>query len=159
MADPRRSGWVFHPTGLPLSGKRLRNPRRDTSARRLGRSANRRYRMRQAGARGRLLDFNVYCSPARLRVRANGKLRRLRLHHVDGLRQQARGRGLDGVPRTQYGALESPDGSFRTVTVQATRSDIVIEERRLALQARAAAIAASRLGYMSSRTTFPPRTL
>ena len=49
------------------------------------------------------------------------------LHHVDGLRQQARGRGLDDVPRTQYGAVEE-DGKFTDVTVQATRDEVTIEE-------------------------------
>ena len=130
VADPRRRGWTFHPTGLPLAGKRLRNPRRDTSARRLGRSENRRYRMRQSGVSGRLLNFNVYCSPARLRLRqGGGRVQKLLLHHVDGLRQQARGRGLDGVPRMQYGAIRWPDGRFEEVTVRATRAEIVIEER------------------------------
>ena len=55
-------------------------------------------------------------------------MRELRLHHVDGLRQQARGRGLDHVPRVQAGAIEYPDGTFRNVTVQATRSEVLIEE-------------------------------
>jgi hypothetical protein len=49
------------------------------------------------------------------------------LHHVDGLRQQARSRGLDDVPRTQYGAIEEK-GKFTEVTVQATRDEVVIEE-------------------------------
>ena len=84
-------------------------------AKRLGRSENRRY--------GDLLNFNVYCSPAR--IRKDG--RTLLLHHVDGLRQQARGRGLDDVPRTQYGAVEE-DGKFTEVTVQATRDEVTIEE-------------------------------
>ena len=115
VADARAKGWAFHRTGLPLTAKRLRNPRRDTSKRRLGRSENRRY--------GDLLNFNVYCSPAR--IRKDG--RRLKLHHVDGLRQQARGRGLDDAPRTQYGAVEE-NGKFTDVTVQATRDEVTIEE-------------------------------
>ena len=53
----------------------------------------------------------------------------MRLHHIDGLRQQARGRGLDDVPRTQYGAIEGPPGEFENVTVRATADEIVIEER------------------------------
>jgi len=115
VADARRKGWAFHPTGLPLTAKRLRNPRRDTSRHGLGRSENRRY--------GDLLNFNVYCSPAR--IRKDGRI--VRLHHVDGLRQQARGRGLDDVPRTQYGAVED-GGEFTEVTVQATRDSVTIEE-------------------------------
>ena len=115
VAQPPAAGWVFRPTGLPLTKKRLKNPRRDTSRVGLGRSENRRY--------GRLRNFNVYCSPARIRM-DGGKLR---LHHVDGLRQQARSRGLDDVPRTQYGAIEEK-GKFTEVTVQATRDEVVIEE-------------------------------
>ena len=115
VAAPAAEGWKFQATGLPLTRARLRNPRRDTSRRRLGRSENRRY--------GELRNFNVYCSPAR--IRKDG--RRLRLHHVDGLRQQARSRGLDDVPRAQYGAIEE-DGKFTEVTVQATRDEVVIEE-------------------------------
>ena len=114
-AAPKRKPWTFHRTGLPLTEERLRNPRRDTSGRGLGRSENRRY--------GRLLNFNVYCSPARIRVKG----RTVKLHHVDGLRQQARSRGLDDVPRAQYGAVEDR-GKFTEVTVQATRDEVVIEE-------------------------------
>jgi len=56
-------------------------------------------------------------------------VRRLRLHTVDGLRQQARARGLDDTPREQYGAIEEPGGKFTNVTVKATRREVVIEER------------------------------
>jgi hypothetical protein len=115
VAERRADGWQFHATGLPLARKRLRNPRRDTSRRRLGRSENRRY--------GDLLNYNVYCSPAR--IRRGG--RTLLLHHVDGLRQQARSRGLDDLPRMQYGAVED-DGKFTEVTVQATRDEVTLEE-------------------------------
>jgi hypothetical protein len=93
----------------------VRNPRRDTSRRGLGRSEDRRY--------GNLINFNVYCSPARIRRDGHTLL----LHHVDGLRQQARGRGLDDVPRMQYGAIEE-DGKFTEVTVQATRDEVTLEE-------------------------------
>ena len=72
VAAPKRDGWAFHATGLPLTGKPLNNPRRDTSARGLGRSENRRYRMRGSGIRGTLRNYNVYCSPARLRLREDG---------------------------------------------------------------------------------------
>jgi hypothetical protein len=121
IAAPRARGWRFRATGGRLAGRRLANPRRDTSARGLGRSEDARY----VGEAGELRDFNVYCSPARLRLR-DGRV--VRLHHVDGLRQQARARGLDDVPRAQYGAIED-GGRFEQVTVQATRSEIVIEER------------------------------
>jgi hypothetical protein len=129
VAEPKSSGWKFHVTGLPLEGERLPNPGRDTSARRLARGEDHRYRMRAGETIATLRDFNVYCSPARLRVREGGEVRRLRLHHVDGLRQSARARGLDDVPREQYGAIEGPPGEFEEVTVQATREEIVLEER------------------------------
>ena len=48
---------------------------------------------------------------------------------MDGLRQQARGRGLDDVPRTQYGAIEEGGKFTEPVTVQATRDEVVVEER------------------------------
>ncbi len=85
--------------------------------------------MSAGGVEAELSRFNVYCSPARLTLREGGEVSRFRLHHVDGLRQQARGRGLDDVPRTQYGAIEGPPGEFENVTVRATRDEIVIEER------------------------------
>jgi hypothetical protein len=129
VAWARSKGWRFHRTGVPLTGRRLPNPRGDTSARGLGRSENAHYRMRSGKLTADLLDYNVYCSPARLRVREGRKLRRLRLHTVDGLRQQARARGLDDAPREQYGAIEEPGGKFTTVTVKATRREVVIEER------------------------------
>ena len=127
-AAPTATGWTFHATGRALTRRRLSNPRHDTSARGLGRSENALYRLRRPGLTAELLDFNVYCSPARLRVRENGTVRHLRLHHVDGLRQQARGRGLDDVPRLQAGAVEHPGGSFTTATVEATRSEVLIKE-------------------------------
>ena len=129
VADPPSAGWRFHATGGRLTGKPLRNPGRDTSARALGPSENLRFRMRGDGVRGRLANFNVYCSPARLIIREGRAVRRLRLHHVDGLRQQARGRGLDDVPRLQNGAIEGPPGTFEEVTVSATRHAVLIEER------------------------------
>lgn len=114
-AWPKTRPWAFHRTGLPLTAKRLRNPAKDTSKRGLGKSGNRRY--------GGLRDFNVYCSPAH--IRRGGK--RYLLHTVDGLRQQARSRGLDDVPREQYGALQAGK-KFREVTVKATRDEVKLEE-------------------------------
>jgi hypothetical protein len=128
VAAARSAGWTFHSTGQPLTAPRLSNPAADTSGRDLGRSEDNPYRMRKGDTRGELLDYNVYCSPARLRIHEGGRTRRLKLHHVDGLRQQARGRGLDHVPRTQYGMLEE-DGRFEPVTVRATNTYVLIEER------------------------------
>lgn len=111
--------WRFHATGRPLTRKPLANPPRDSSRTGLGPSETRRYRR---GADW--IDFNVYCSPARVRVGG----RTLVLHHVDGLRQQVRGRGLDDTPRLQDGALQEPGGKFTTVTVQATRTEIRVDD-------------------------------
>lgn len=127
-AAPRAAGWTFQATGRALTRRRLANPARDTSARGLGPSENAHYRLTRPGLTAELLDFNVYCSPARLRVRENGKVSELRLHHVDGLRQQARGRGLDDVPRLQDGAIEHPGRRFTKASVEATRDEVLIKE-------------------------------
>ena len=127
VASPRSDGWRFHASGRPLSRPWLRNPRRDTSRVGLARSEDRRYVMRDGPVTAVMRDFSAYCSPAHIRYREDGRVRHLRLHHVDGLRQQARGRGLDDVPRTQYGAVED-GGRFTTVTVQATRSEVRLKE-------------------------------
>ena len=111
--------WVFHPTGLPLQGRPLRNPRRDTSRFKLGPSETRRYRSGDDW-----IDYNVYCSPARVRV--GGKT--LTLHHVDGLRQRPRSRGLDDVPRAQYAALANGDGTFTEAILEATTDVVRVDE-------------------------------
>ena len=128
-AAANAKGWRFHATRAPLTRGRLSNPRGDTSARGLGRGEDGLYRMREKETTAELLDYNVYCSPARLIVRSGGKVQRLLLHHVDGLRQRARARGLDDVPRTQYGTIQGPGRRFENVTVNATRSEVVVEER------------------------------
>ncbi len=129
VAAPWSKGWHFHRTGGPLPGRPLPNPRGNTSRRGLDPSEDGRYVMDEAGTRGVIGNFNVYCSPASLTIRnAGGPTRQLTLHTVDGLRQTTRARGLDDVPRQQYGAIEYPSGRFETVTVLATRNQIVIPE-------------------------------
>jgi hypothetical protein len=129
LAAPRKRGWRFHPTGGKLPGKHLRNPRGNTSQRGLGPSEDARYVMDQGGTHAEIENYNVYCSPARLDVQeSGGPVQQMTLHTVDGLRQTERARGLDDVPREQYAAIERPDGSFQTVTVEATRDHIVIPE-------------------------------
>lgn len=129
VAAPRSADWSFHRTGLALTGRPLANPRRDTSALGLARGENRRYRMRAGGITAELRDYNVYCSPAHLTVDDHGTVSRYLLHSVDGLRQQPRARGLDDEPRLQYGALEPrAGGEIQKVTVEATRSAIVLDE-------------------------------
>jgi hypothetical protein len=85
----------------------------------LGPSETRRYRSGEDQ-----IDYNVYCSPARVRVDG----RRLTLHHVDGLRQRPRSRGLDDVPRAQYAALAAGDGSFTEVTLEATTDEVRVDD-------------------------------
>lgn len=129
-ADP----WAFHPTGLPLRGRALRNPRRDTSARRLAPPRERSYRLERPGLRVDLTRFSAYCTPARLTVDEGGTVTRYALHHLDGLRQQARGRGLDDTPREQPGALIAADGRVEPATVQATRDTVTLTERGWTLE-------------------------
>ena len=129
LAAPRSTGWRFHETGGPLLGDRLRNPAADTSATGLGPSENGRYVMRSGGVHAVLENFNVYCSPARLTITEGNRTRKMLLHSVDGLRQQARARGLDLDPRVQYGAIEDRTGGIEEVTVRATSEEIVIPER------------------------------
>jgi hypothetical protein len=136
--------WRFHRTDRPLSAKRLHNPRRDTSRRGLGRAEDLRYALKAQEPRAELVNFNAYCSPARLRIRPAGARKSfdLVLHNVDGLRQEPRARGLDGVPREQYGQVEVPPKllkrefvrtrlggrRFTSVTVRATADDVKLEE-------------------------------
>lgn len=101
--------WRFTPTGEPLRGSILRNPARDTSSRGLLRSEDRRYVGASGSARITVPDFNVYCSPARVRVWLGTNERfSLRLHTVDAIRQDTRGRGLDAEPRLVQGTIEVP---------------------------------------------------
>src|SRR3954463_9645694 len=86
VAAPASAGWEFHATGRPLTGAPVDNPRRDTSEVGLGPAEDARWRT--ADGTAELLDYNVYCSPARLVVRDGGQVRELRLHHLDGVRQQ-----------------------------------------------------------------------
>jgi hypothetical protein len=129
--------WRFHPTGLPTQGRRLSNPRRDTSRRGLGR----RHELRYAMGRLEVRRFSVHCSPARLRIGGKRPFSLL-LHTVDGLRQQSRSAGLDGVPREYYGAIEVParllsrkfvrrrlgGRRFTTVTLEVTSTELRIKE-------------------------------
>jgi hypothetical protein len=95
--------WRFQRAKLPGSARRLSNPRSDTSRRGLGRLHELRYRAGRLAVRG----FSVHCSPARLRVGGAHPFT-LRLHSVDGLRQQPRSAGLDDVRRELYGDVEVP---------------------------------------------------
>ena len=144
VTELKASAWRFHRTDRPLTAQRLSNPRANTSRQSLGKPEDRRYVLKTPEFRAELIDFNAYCSPARLRIRPAGarKSYDLILHAVDGLRQQPRGRGLDSVPREQYGNVEVPakllkrgfprdklgGRRFTTVTVNATANDVAMEE-------------------------------
>lgn len=101
--------WRFTATDRPLRGRLLRNPARDTSARGLLPSEARRYAGARGTARITVPDFNVYCSPAHIRVwLATGQRFTLTLHTVDAIRQGTRARGLDAEPRLVQGTIEVP---------------------------------------------------
>jgi hypothetical protein len=137
--------WRFHTTGLPARGRRLANPRRDTSRRGLGRARSFRY----AAGRLQVRRFSVHCTPARLRVGGRRPFS-LILHVVDGLRQQSRAAGLDDVPREYYGNVEVPrrllgrgfvkkrlgGRRYTDVTVNVTRGELRIPELGLVLKRR-----------------------
>jgi hypothetical protein len=107
--------WHFVRTDGHLVGHRLPNPRRDTSTRGLGPSGDRSFTGTAHGNRITVVDFNPYCTPARVRVRlGTGERFTLRLHTVDNIRQSARARGLDEHPRTYAGMLEVPPRLRRT---------------------------------------------
>lgn len=55
-----------------------------------------------------VIDFNPYCSPAILRVRAGGDTLDLTLHSIDGLRQERRARGITTDPHGYRSAIEVP---------------------------------------------------
>jgi len=152
VASPPSSGWTFHATGMPLTGKVLDNPRRDTSARGRGRSEDSRWVMHGDGVDAVLEDFNVYCSPAHMHVVDHGVARDELLHSVDGLRQQVRGRGLDDTPRQQNGAIEGPAGRFAPTTVSATRAELVLGARDWHFTPAPAAKCLPRRGHIGVRS-------
>jgi hypothetical protein len=106
----RSRAWRFHRSGRRPPAASLPNPRRDTSALGLTRSRDLRYvRPRADGWSGELANYNVACSPARLRVRLASRARfELVLHTADGLRLEPRPPGLSAEPRGQFGELEVP---------------------------------------------------
>lgn len=142
--DITASRWQFTRTGGRLVGDLLRNPARDTSARRLAPSEDRRYAGSADGARITVPDFNTYCSPARVWVRlGTGERFSLRLHTTDNIRQVRRARGLDATPRMLNAVLEIPasvrrstdpevrafaaglgEGQFVTANLDATLSEL-----------------------------------
>jgi hypothetical protein len=119
IVDAGSGAWKFVRTGQRLRGRLLANSPQDTSNLGLGHAADHRYVMRGSGApgiaRAAIPNFNVYCTPARLRVvLASGKVLRLRLHTVDAVRQSRRARGLDNNPRLIQGTIEAPTRVLRS---------------------------------------------
>lgn len=105
----KASAWRFHRTGQPLQGRRLANPQRDTSRTGLAPAVGVRYAGRADGLDLAVSGFDIHCSPATLKVTGgDGRAVALRLHSVDGLRQERRSAFLDGAPRELYGAIEVP---------------------------------------------------
>jgi len=127
LAAPRKRAWSFHPTGMPLAGEPLRNPPANTSRRGLAPSEDMRFAGTNDGARMVIDDFNTYCTPAHVEIHENGRVREVVLHHVDGLRQAERARGLDDEPRLQFAALEWPSGRIEEgLQLFATRAEITV---------------------------------
>jgi hypothetical protein len=141
--DIAARAWAFHRATLPTPGHPLPNPRRDTSRRGLARLHELRYRGSGVEVRG----FSVHCTPARLRVRGAHPYT-LRLHEVDGLRQEPRAAGIDDVPREYYGDVEVPrrflkrpfvrsrlgGRRFTDVTLEVTSRQLRIPELALKLE-------------------------
>jgi hypothetical protein len=112
LAAPRKQGWKFRRTDAPLEGEVLRNPGGNTSKRGLAPSEDMKFVMKGEGMRAVIPDFNTYCTPAHIEIHEDGRTRTVTFHHVDGLRQVERARGLDDDPRLQFGALEWPSGKI-----------------------------------------------
>jgi hypothetical protein len=137
--------WRFHVTGLPLQGRSIINPRRDTSSQGLGRVDGGDYVLQGNGFVARLEPFDGTCSPTRLAVKLSGGRRlSLRLHTTDQIRQTPRARGFDQNPRGVSGTIEAPavvlqsrdpavrawvtkwlTGRFTTANLQATSTKLV----------------------------------
>lgn len=109
LTQRRASAWRFHRTGQPLQGRELRNAPRDTFAVDLGPSGDRGYGAQVGDVLVEIPNFNLRCEDADMRLTGpDGQAVTLRLHNIDGLRQQVRATGVDDEPREQYGVVEVP---------------------------------------------------
>lgn len=107
--DIRAPQWSFTATGGSLVGTVLDNPPLNTSRLELGPSEDLRFRGSVPGATITIANFNVYCTPSKVKVTlASGHAFALTLHTVDNIREFRRARGLDGKPRMFNGTLEVP---------------------------------------------------
>jgi hypothetical protein len=151
--------WRFVATGVPLRGRRLKNPQRDTSRKDEGRAADIRFAATPGDLEVEVPNFNVHCTPAVLRITTPGAAAfKLRLHNVDALRQSPRAAELDGTPREQYGTIEVPRAIFDHLDAQpdAVRSFVrnTLGGRRfttVTLRATAKALELSELGWTLHR--------
>ncbi len=128
VADAAHPPWLFTITGAPLRGELL-----TAGASPLGQAEDLYYRHARGSGdddwSGELLDFNVYCSPARLRIQvASDPPFELRLHTTDKIRQTPRARGLDDNPRAFSGALEIPSPLLETLAQQPAATQAFIQQ-------------------------------
>ncbi|MCK9250829.1 MAG: hypothetical protein M0P31_17860 [Solirubrobacteraceae bacterium] len=103
QVDADRWRWVG--TDEPLRGEILSD---DRTPARLGDPDVRRYHATVGGVTIEAPDLSAACSPATLRLRAQGRTVDLRLHLVDAIRQAVRGPGIDATPRAYLGQIEVP---------------------------------------------------
>ncbi|MCC6215450.1 MAG: hypothetical protein IT376_11340 [Polyangiaceae bacterium] len=127
IADPATAGWVFHVTSLPILGHFIESPAGDTSDRDLGASDDLSFGwnlgqlpqldgavpsggVSTADFAAELLDYNLYCSPAALRVHLTATdYIDLVLHSTEPIRlTEIHTRGLTEQARARNGALEVP---------------------------------------------------
>lgn len=122
IVDLDTAAWQFVRTDAPLRGTRLDNRPGDSSLLDAGPDEDLRYARNldnlatlpdtlasDADWAATLLDFNLYCSPAVLRIHTGrGEAMDLVLHSTDQIRQTPRARGLDDDPRAFRGAIEIP---------------------------------------------------
>lgn len=102
------AAWRFHRTGLPLRGRRLDNPQRDTTRLGLGAPTGVRFAGRAGEMKIAVEGYDVHCTPSTLKLTAGGTSVDLVLHSVDALRGSVVSPRLDANPRAQYGDVEVP---------------------------------------------------
>jgi hypothetical protein len=141
IVDLDAAAWQFVHTDAPLRGTLLDNRPYDSSLLDIGDHEDLRY-SRNLEQRhtlpttlagdddwaAELLDFNVYCSPATLRIHTGGgETMDLILHSTDQIRQLPRGRGLDDDPRKFRGAIEVPAAMLARLDSLSVRQQAFIE--------------------------------
>jgi hypothetical protein len=143
------AAWRFHRTGQPLRGRRLDNPRRDTTRLDLGAPTDVRFAGTAGGMRIAVEGYDVHCTPSTLRLTAAGTSVDLILHSVDALRGTVIAPRLSAEPRGQYGNIEVPRAvlahlerqpaairSFVATTLKGRRfTDVALSVTRSALTA------------------------